>query len=137
MKRYLRERFPMLQDEKYTDGMRLFWLLNGIEDYGEHLNKSNRCHLVSGYESEYCSSKCAAAESIKKTMSTKAEKYGDPCYRNPKKAKKTTLKHLGVSNPFSSKEIIQRIQAKRKVKSRELMAKAWKTRRENSSEKFA
>lgn len=135
----------MLQDKKYTDGMRLFWLLNGIEDFpvckckdnGEHLNKSNRCHLVSGYESEYCSSKCAVAESIKKTMSTKAEKYGDPCYRNPKKAKKTSLKHLGVSNPFSSKEIIQRIQAKRKAKSRELMAKAWKTRRENSSEKFA
>lgn len=44
LKQYLYDRFPMLQQKKYTDGMRIYWLLNGIEDFPECACKDNGVH---------------------------------------------------------------------------------------------
>jgi len=81
---YLFQRFPMLQNNDYSNGMRLYWLMNGIEDFpdckctdhGIHKNKTSRCRFPSGYETEYCCASCASHEGALKGNLTRVKRYG-------------------------------------------------------------
>lgn len=64
----------------------------------------------------FCSNDCSAAFTandetrLNRIKQTKLEKYGNPTFVNPEKAKKTCLKKYGVDNASKSPDVIKRIQ---------------------------
>lgn len=144
LKNYLFELFPMLQDNQYTDGMRLYWFINGIKDFpicenrfkDKHKNKTNKCRIT-GYETQYCCSKCAHTAGYNNGKQTRFAKYGSETWNNPQKRSETNLIKYGCENAASNKNIINKIQKKRKSKLKAIMKKAWSTRKANSTEKFS
>ena len=104
---FLNNRYPMLSNKKYTLGMKLYWFIHGIEDFPKCIecgkpNKTHRCRLE-GYQTEYCSRKCAAGKTRQSRMEkTSLERYGT---RNPlqnesikEKQTATLIKKYGVKN---------------------------------------
>lgn len=86
---YLSQRFETLADKRYSPGMKIWWIVNGIEDFPPCAecgkpNRTDRCS-VSGYQTEYCSAKCShGSVAEKKREATNMAVYG--C-ANPKQSK--------------------------------------------------
>lgn len=144
LKEYLFGLYPMLQTGDYTDGMRVYWLLSGLDDFpdcgnalhGRHKNATHKCRIT-GYETEYCCAKCAHEAGYAKTLKSKEERYGDANWNNAERRAKTNIDRYGCANAAQNPDVIRRIQAKRREKIDGLMAKAWRTRKESSPEKYA
>lgn len=107
---YLEKTYPLLS--KVSE--RMYWYYNNLKKYpccdvcGKPL--TNYRGFIVGY-GVYCSCACSSrSENTKiKTKRTKKEHYGDENYNGHEKAVHTFNKKYGVDNPFSSKEIQEKI----------------------------
>ena len=110
----LNDLFPMLKDKRYTIGMKIYWLLNGYEDFPKCIecgnsNKTNRCGIY-GYKTEYCCRKCANGKHrLEKSKKTWIRNYGcDNPMKNStiqKKGEQTNIKKYGTRNVFQNEDI--------------------------------
>lgn len=90
----LDENFPMLSDERYSTGMKVYWLVNGISDFPKCAecgkpNMTNRCTVL-GYATDYCSNACAHGRTRQKRM------------------EETFMRNLGTTNPLKDKDVRKR-----------------------------
>ena len=122
LKQWIKACTPKLSDNKYKDSTRIFWILNGLQDFpkckvcGQSKKyEFKNVTLANGYKATCCA-KCAAqdkdrAEKIKNTC---IEKYGcENPYQNvavKEKCKQTKLKHFGVDHQLKCNNIKNKIE---------------------------
>lgn len=104
---YINARTPKLQDPQYLLSTKIYWTLNGLEDFP--LCQNEKCqkpligknaHVINGYTRPFCNMSCSrgSAKAIEKNRQTCLERYGDPNYRNREKAVQTNFERYGAKD---------------------------------------
>lgn len=115
---FLNDKYPMLADNRYSFGMKIFWFVNNLNDFPPCVecgkpNMTHRCG-INGYYTNYCSAKCSNGNNKLANMKeTFIEKYGvdNPLKNDTVKKKQidTTLEKYGVRNISLLDSTIQKI----------------------------
>ena len=109
VKEWLWNAVPKLQDPKYTNSTRIYWILHGLTDFPKCANENcnhaigvgQNIKVTKGY-SVYCSKKCSANSSTVKAN-----------------FKDTFRRKYGVDNPSQIEEVKQKISVSNKIRRRD------------------
>lgn len=120
LRKWIDLQVPALSDGFFTLKTKIFWILNGIDQFpkcknpgcGKELPKSNVADVFHGYSKKYCCRECQYKAAVANTKKTYMEKYGvESCFQLEsvkEKSRKTNLRKYGVEYPGQSEEITEK-----------------------------
>lgn len=122
LKQWIKTCTPKLVDTRYNDATRIFWILNGLQDFpickvcGQSKNyEFKNVTFTKGYKNTCCV-KCAAQDKdrAQKIKNTCIERYGcENPYQNDvvkEKCKQTKIKHFGVDHQLRCADIRHKVE---------------------------